>query len=63
MIVREGDRLTEARLGWREGPRGRMTPTVHDGTREVARERVEILAATDDHREALALAGWRVVAK
>ena len=43
MIVREGDRLTEARLGWREGPRGRMTPTVHDGTREVARERVEIL--------------------
>ena len=63
MIVREGDRLTEARLGWREGERGRMTPTVHDGTREVARERVEILSATEDQREALALAGWCVVEK
>jgi hypothetical protein len=63
MIVREGDRLREARLGWREGPRGHMVPTVYDGTREVAPDRVEILAANEDQREALALAGWRVVGK
>lgn len=63
MIVRTGGRLTEGRIAWTEGARGRMLPSVIVGLQELGPASVEVLVAGDDQAEALVAAGYRVNTK
>lgn len=60
LIVRTGGRLTEGRVAWREGERGRLLPRVVVGSTELGPAHVEVVEVDAERAEALRASGYEV---